>query len=164
MTALVLIGAILAAPVLFLTILRVNATLVFLSLCLGVVLVQFVGEEAANTVGIFMSDGRTNLSLVSLFLLFLPAGFTTVFMIRTVRGRFKQFLNFLISLSVASLILLLAEPYLADSLHASLVATPVWDYLQKLQVLVVALGAIFSLLFLWLQRPKHHEDGKKHHK
>ncbi len=163
MTPLVLTGAILAAPVLLLTVLRVNAMMVFLSLCLGVVLVQFVGEEAASTVGIIASDGSTNPSLVSLFLLFAPAVFTTVFMIRTVHGKFKQLLNFLISIAVGSLVLLLAEPLLAAELQSSITATPVWDYMQKLQTLVVSLGAIFSLLFLWLQRPSHgHEEGKKH--
>ena len=161
---LVLIGAILAAPVLLLTVMRINAMLVFLSLCLGVVLVKFVGGEAASTIGILNSYGKSNESLVSLVLLFLPALLTTVFMIKSVRGRSKQFVNFLIALAVSSLVLLLAEPYLADNLHGALVATPVWDYLQKLQVLVVALGAIFCLLYLWMQRPKHHAEEHGKHK
>lgn len=162
MTALVLIGAILAAPVLLLTIFRINAMLVFLSLCLGTVLVQYVGPEAASTVGIMTSYGTTNESIVNLFLLFLPAVLTTVFMIRTVRGKLKIFLNFLIALSVSCLVLFQAEPYLPSNLQSALITTPIWFYMQKLQVLVIALGAIFSLLFLWLQRPKHHDDGGHH--
>lgn len=164
MTPLVVIGVIAAAPVIALTVLRVNATLVFLSLCLGAVLVQFVGPEAASTVGILMSDGTTNQSLISLFLLFTPAVLTTIFMIRTVKGHTKQILNFLISIAVGSLVMLLAEPQLSDGIRGTLAATPIWFYLQKLQVLIITLGAIFSLLFLWLQRPKHHADDGKHHK
>ncbi len=154
----------LAAPVFLLTILRVNAMMVFLSLCLGVVLVQFVGGEATSTVGILASDGRTNPSMVTLVLTFLPAVLTTVFMIRSVKGHLKQFLNFLIAIAVGFLVALLAEPLLATSLREAIATTPVWNYVQKLQVLVIALGAIFSLLYLWLQRPKHHAEEGKHHK
>jgi len=164
MTPLVIIGVIAAAPVFVLTFLRVNAMLVFLSLCLGSVLVQFVGEEAANTIGIMMSDGTTNHQLVSLFLQFTPAVLTTVFMIRTVKGKTKQFLNFLISIAVGSLIMLLAEPLLPGNLQSALTDSEVWLYLQKLQVLIITLGAIFSLLFLWMQRPKAHKEEKGHHK
>ena len=165
MTPLVLISALLAVPVLLLTVLRANAMLVFLSLCLGVVLVRFVGDEAAATIGIIMSDGTTSEAAVSLFLLFLPAVLTTVFMIRSVKGHFKQFLNFLIAIAVGFLVALLAVPLLDVDLQLAVESTPVWQYVAKLQVLVIALGAIFSLLYLWLQRPKHHaDDGKKHHK
>lgn len=163
MTPLVLISLLLAAPVLAIAILRVNAMMVFLSLCLGVVLVQFVGVEAASTIGILASDGRTNYSMVALFLTFAPAVLTTVFMARTVRGTLKQFLNFLIAIAVGTLVALLAEPLLATSAREAIATTIVWDYVQKLQTLVIALGAVFSLLFLWLQRPKHHsEESTKH--
>ncbi|MGH8465742.1 MAG: hypothetical protein ACRER5_16485, partial [Pseudomonas sp.] len=55
-----LIIVIAVAPALLLTVLRVNAVLVFLSLCLGQVLVQFVGPEAVKTVGILAAGtGQT---------------------------------------------------------------------------------------------------------
>jgi hypothetical protein len=164
MTPLVLIAAILAAPVLLLNILRVNAMMVFLSLCLGVVLVRFVSDDAASTVGILaLGTGHSNQALISLCLLFAPAVLTTVFMIGTVRNKLKQLLNFFLSIAVASLVVLLAEPYLSPALHATLVATPIWDYLQKLQTLVVTIGGLITLLLLWMQRTKQHaEEGKKH--
>ncbi len=165
MTPLVLISVLLAGPALLLALLRVNAMMVFLSLCLGVVLVQYVGPEAASTIGILASDGRTSQTAVALFLILTPAACTTVLMIRTVRGKFKLFMNFLIAIAVGVLVALLVEPLLAPEVQASIVTTPVWQYLQKLQTLVIALGAIFSLFFLWLQRPKGHGDdggGKRH--
>lgn len=163
MTPLVVIGVIAAVPIVLLTVLRVNAMLVFLSLCLGSVLVQFVGDDAANTIGIIMSDGTTSTQAVSLFLQFTPAVLTTVCMIRTVKGKTKQMLNFLISIAVGSLIMLLAEPLLPANLQSALVDSQVWLYLQKLQVLIITLGAIFSLFFLWLQRPRGGKE-EKHHK
>jgi hypothetical protein len=167
MTPLVVISALLAAPVAVLTVLRVNAMMVFLSLCLGTVLLRFVGQEANSTVGILTSYGTTNETAVSAFLLFLPAAVTTFFMVRTVKTKFKQLLNFLIAIAVGCLVALLVEPMLPSALRSGIATTEVWHYVQKLQVLVIALGAIFSLLFLWVQKPKHHGEEAhhgKHHK
>jgi len=167
MTPLIVISALLAVPVLLLTVLRINAMLVFLSLCLGVTLTKFVGEEAGMTVGILTSYGNSNDGLVTIFLTFLPAILTAVFMIKSVRGKFnlKQILNFLIAIAVGALVASLAEPLLGAELRAGIETTAVWSYLQKLEVLVITLGAIFSLLYLWLQRPRHHEEAHgKHHK
>jgi hypothetical protein len=160
MTPIGLVIILIAAPVLVLTVLRINATLVFLSLCLGAVLVQFVGDEAANTIGILASDGSTNLELVSLGLLLLPAVFTAVVMIRTVKGNLKLAINLLPAISVGVLGLLLAEPLFSDGLRASIEATDAWLMITKLQTVVVGVSAIISLFFLWLQRPKHHKEEK----
>lgn len=151
-----------AAPVLLLTVLRVNAAMVFLSLCLGQVLVQFVGPEAANTVGIIASDGRTNPPMVSLALLLLPAIFTTLIMARTVKGKFKLIFNVLPAISVGILGLLLAEPHLSEGLQGSIESTDAWYLVTKLQTFVVGVSAILALFFLWLQRPKAHKDDKHH--
>lgn len=162
MTPDVLVLALVIAPVLALTVLRVNATLVFLSLCLGQVLVQFVGGEAASTVGIIASDGRTNPQLVALGLLLVPAVFTSLVMARTVKGHLKLALNILPAISVGVLGLLLAEPLFTPGLRGTIEATDAWYVLTKLQTLIIGASAIVSLFFLWLQRPKHHHDDKHH--
>lgn len=163
MTPLVLIAAILAVPVLLINILRINAMMVFLSLCLGVVLVKFVGTEASDTVGILaMGTGKSNPSLISLVLLYAPAVITSVFMIRSVKSPLKRLLNFFMSFAVSALIVLLAEPYLSASLHTTLTDSVIWTYLEKLETGLITLGAIITLVLLWLQRPKHHDEGKKH--
>jgi uncharacterized protein (DUF486 family) len=165
MMPLVLISALVAVPVILITVLRINAMMVFLSLCLGVVLLRFVGDEAASTIGILTSYGSTNYTLVTIFLQFLPVVLTALFMVRTVRGHLKLMLNFFIAIAVGFLVALLAEPLLGPETRIGIEMTPVWFYIQKLQVLVISLGAIFSLLYLWLQRPKSHEEHHgKHHK
>ncbi len=138
--------------------------MVFLSLCLGQVLVQFVGPEAASTVGIIASDGRTNPSLVSLGLLVIPAIFTTLFMVRTVKGNARLALNLLPAISVGFLGLLLAEPLFAASMQASIESSAAWDLVQGLQTLAVGASAIISLFFLWLQRPKSGGGKEEKHK
>jgi hypothetical protein len=162
MTPTGLVILLIAAPVFLLTVLRVNAAMVFLSLCLGQVLVTFVGTDAASTVGILASDGSTNPSVVSLCLLLIPAVFTTLIMMRTIKGKFKLILNVLPAISVGVLMLLLVEPLLSPGLQAAVESTDAWYLITKLQAFVVGVSAIISIFFLWLQRPKHHKEDKHH--
>lgn len=165
MTPTGIIIVLVAAPALALTVLRVNAVLVFLSLCLGQVLVQFAGPEAIKTVGILAGGtGWTSPSIVSLALLFLPAIFTTIIMVGTVKGHAKLMFNILPAVSVGILSLLLAVPLLSTSMRLSIEMAPVWGLVQGLQPLAIGLSAIISILFLWLQRPKSAPKEDKHHK
>lgn len=159
--------AIVAVPVVVLTVLRINATLVFLSLCLGQILVMFVSGDMASTIGILAAgSGKTSPMVVSLALLVVPAALTAFFMIGTMKTPFKRMLNVLPSLSVGALGLLLAVPLFAPGLRASVESTAVWHEVQGLQTIIIGVSAIVCLFFLWLQRPKHksgdEEKGKKH--
>jgi hypothetical protein len=161
--AFVLIG-IVAAPVIILTLLRVNAAIIFLSLCLGDVLLRFVGDEAANTVGIIASNGSTDPALVSIGLILLPAIFTTLIMMRTVKGHLKLALNIVPAISVGVLGLLLLEPFFADGLRAAVEGSEAWYLITKLQTIVISASAILSVFFLWLQRPKAAAAKEEKHK
>jgi hypothetical protein len=165
MTPTALAIVIIAAPIVVLTALRVNAALVFLSLCLGQVLVEFVGNDVASTIGILATNGATSPSLVSLGLLIIPAALTALFMARTVKGSLKLALNVLPAISVGVLGFLLMEPHFSPGLRGGIEAAPLWDMVKGLQVIAVGASAIISLFFLWLQRPKkHHDKEEKHHK
>jgi hypothetical protein len=162
MSPIVLISAVAAAPVLLLLVLRVNAAIVFLSLCLGSVLVRFAGNDAGSFVNLFSASHAASGYGISLALLLVPAVFTALVMIGTVRGTVRLVLNLLPALSVGLLTVLLAEPLFSPGLRGSIASTSVWNHVQQAQVLVVTLGGIISLLFLWLQRPRHPHD--KHHR
>src|SRR4051812_3807764 len=98
MTPQMTLAAIVLLPVIGLLVLRVNAALVFLSLCLGDVLVQFVASDA-NQFITFLSTSRAGSQIhtsddwLKLGLLLLPVILTAVFMIRTVRGPGRLLLN-----------------------------------------------------------------------
>ena len=166
MTPTALVIGLIAAPALALIVLRVNAVMVFLSLCLGQVLVLFVGGDASEVVGILAAGtGRSNPRIISLGLLLLPAIFTTLIMMRTIKGNFKMILNALPALAVGVLGFLLVKPLFTDAMQASIEATDAWYWVTKLQTIIVGASAILSIFFLWLQRPKHHhEEHGKHHK
>lgn len=160
----VILGAIIAVPVLILMLLRVNATLVFLSLCLGNVLTQFVAPDANDFVNTFSSNIPQNVdtgsNTIKIILLLLPVVLTAIFMIKTVRGHGKLLLNVLPAVGVGLLGGLLIVPLLPGGVSHDIVHSPLWSQVQKTQDLIVGMTALVCLLVLWLQRPKTGAEGK----
>ncbi|HEY5442006.1 MAG TPA: hypothetical protein VIJ68_00535 [Candidatus Saccharimonadales bacterium] len=162
----VTLAAVVLAPVAVLLLLRVNAALVFLSLCLGDVLVQFVAKDTtefltlhANQVSQITNSGNNNIKLI---LLLLPVVLTAVFMIRTVRGNGRLLLNILPAAGVGLLGALLVVPLLPPGLAHNVVGSTLWNQVTRAQDLIVGASALVCLFVLWLQRPK--TGGAKHGK
>ncbi len=167
MSALIILVVLLAAPIIVLTFLRINAAQIFLSLCLGNILVEFIGQDAAkiltsasaNTYGSEPSLGYLNLAL-----LLLPVVATGLIMIHSVRGGAKVAFNILPAVGVSLLGALLAVPLLPGGLTGSILELPLWRELENLQTLILSISAMLSLLFMWMQRPKHGAGDDKHGK
>ena len=160
------LGAIILLPIIFLMVMRVNATLVFLSLCLGTVLVQFVATDAEELIGLLTSPGaaapfNADDNVLKLVLLLLPVVLTAIFMIRTVQGNGKLLLNLLPAVGVGLLGALLVVPLLPPGLSHNIVDSDLWAQVTKAQNLIVGTSALVCLLVLWMQRPK--TGGHKHH-
>lgn len=154
-------------PIVVLMVLRINAALVFLSLCLGNVLVQFVAPDANSFLQLFsahVSKVDTGNDTVKLVLLLLPVALTAIFMIRTVQGYAKLALNLLPAAGVGLLGALLVVPLLPGGVSNDIVTSSLWKELQQAQNLIVGVSALMCLLALWLQRPKtgHHDKHAKH--
>lgn len=168
MTPEVTLALIVFLPVAFILFFRINAALVFLSLCLGYILMQFVAPDANSFFELFNAkipeNNDQSSDIVKLVLLLLPAVLTSIFMIRTVIGTAKQFLNVLPALGVGLLGALLVVPLLPPGLSHNIVDSELWDQLLKAQNLIVGASALSCLLVLWVQRPKTGEGkhGKKH--
>lgn len=152
----------LAGPVALLTILRINAAMVFLSLCLGSVLVHFVAGNGSNSVLSLMSAELTsqNSSLLQLFVLFLPAVLTCVFMLFSVQGQLKVLLNILPALGVGLLTVLLAVPMLPGKMPYQIQSVGLWQQITEWQPLLVTAFAGISLFFAWSMR-RHHTSHKE---
>ena len=162
----IILGAIVLAPVALLLLLRINAALVFLSLCLGDVLVQFVAPDANSFVALFaahvpkgVDTGNDNIKLL---LLLLPVVLTAIFMIRTVRGYGRLALNLLPAAGVGLLGGLLVVPLLPAGTSDTIINSSLWSQVLRAQDLIVGSSALVCLLVLWLQRPKTgaHKRGK----
>jgi hypothetical protein len=159
------LSAIVLIPVLALMVLRINAALVFLSLCLGDVLVQFVAKDTTEFLTLHsnkLPQASTAGNSIKLILLLLPVVLTAIFMIRTVSGRGKLFLNLLPAAGVGLLGALLVVPLLPPGLAHNVVGSSLWTQANHAQDLIVGGSAVICLFVLWLQRPKagHSKQGK----
>lgn len=160
------LALIVLVPVVLLMVLRINATLVFLSLCLGSVLVQFVAPDANTFFQLFSAHVPKDLDngndTVKLILLLLPVVLTSIFMIRTVSGKTKLLLNLIPAIGVGLLGALLVVPLLPPGLSHDIVHSSLWHEVQQAQNLIVGTSALACLFVLWLQRPQTGKHGKKH--
>lgn len=162
-----ILAAVVLIPVVVLMALRINATLVFLSLCLGNVLVQFVAPDANTFFQLFSAKVPAGIDTgndtIKIILLLLPVVLTSIFMIRTVRGKTRLLLNVLPAAGVGLLGALLVVPLLPPGLSHNIVDSSLWEQVLKAQNLIVGTSAIACLLVLWLQRPQAgSKHGKKH--
>jgi len=154
----------LALPAIVFTVLRVNGSMVFLSVALGAVLVQYVASEA-NTLLHLMSAhvSPVSTSTLQLILLLAPAAVTSVVTVFSAHGRLKTVLNFFPSAAAGALAVLLAVPLLTPGLRYAFEGQTAWHYLSNAEALVVGIGAAVSLFFLWTQRAsfKQHDKRKR---
>ena len=148
----------LVAPPLVFTLLRINAVLVFLSLCLGDVLVKYVASDANSLLTLFAPGISSKVtSFIQVVVLCLPVVLTSVFMVLSVHGRWRTITNILPALGVGFLGVLLVVPLLPAELRANVQHGHVWPEIVKLQSLIVGASAVVSILFLWTQRTSKHE-------
>jgi hypothetical protein len=165
MTPLMLFGLLVLVPVIVAMLLRVNAAVLFMSLCVGEVLVQYVASDTGSFVSTFAGhSGNVSESTIKLALLLAPPVFTAIFMFHSVRGSVKLAFNVLPAIGAGLLTALLVKPLLSSAFQKTLERSSLWHQFSQAQTLVVSASALFSLLFLWLQRhgSNEHGHGSKH--
>lgn len=155
----------LVIPLVVLTVLRINAAMVFLSLCLGYVLVTFVANDADSLISFLAPDANSvSASTLRLGMLLTPVVLTSLFMLFSMHGRVKVALNALPAAGVSILGLLLAVPLFTPGLRYAIESQSLWQQISKAQAMIVSISAFISLIFLWVQR-RHAEktDHRRHH-
>jgi hypothetical protein len=151
----------LAVPLIVLTVLRINAAMVFLSLCLGYVLVQFVANDADSLISFVAPNADSvSASTLRLGMLFTPVVLTCIFMVFSIHGRIRVALNALPAAGVSILGLLLAVPLLTPGLRHAIRTQALWQQISQAQAMAVGISAFISLIFLWAQR--HHSQRSEH--
>lgn len=147
-------------PLIVITVLRINAAMVFLSVCLGYVLVELVAKDANSLIS-FLAPKTGSLSQTTwqLAMLLIPVILTSVILIFSIKGRIRVLLNILPAAATSVLLIMLIVPLCTPGLRYAVQSEPLWHYLSEAQAMVVGLGAFISLLFLWTQR-RSSEKGK----
>lgn len=155
----------LAVPALVLVVLRANAAMVFLSLCLGAVLVDHVVPSAYEIMTIASrSAGEVSKSTLALILLLAPAVVTSMVTMLSIHGRARTVVNILPAIASSMLAVLLCISVLPKHMATQLQQASSWHMLANAEALVVGCGALISLFFLWSQRRNFQQHDKRHHR
>ncbi|HTH72384.1 MAG TPA: hypothetical protein VL737_03435 [Candidatus Pristimantibacillus sp.] len=154
----------LVLPALLFVVVRANAAMVFLSACLGAVLVEHVANEANTMMGLFSPKPHPlSQSSLEMILLFVPAIVTTIVTALSVHGKLRVMLNIVPAAGASMLLVLLAVPLLPRGLMFNLESQSAWRVLWNSEALVIGAGAVVSLFFLWSQRRNFRQHDKKKH-
>jgi len=129
--------------------------------------VQFISKDTDSLIGFVNTQSiqavKVDNPTMKLILLLLPTALTTLFMIGTIKGKFRMILNLVPAAGVGILLALLGVPLLPAGLSHSVMSSALWQDGQKVQNIIVGVTAITSLIALWLERPKAgHTVHKKH--
>lgn len=164
MTSLIVLGALALLPVILIVVLRVNAAIAFMSLCLGSVLVTYTaGDTVSIASGLSSNPGDETTRWVSLVLLIVPFILAALFTRKNVHGGGRHVLNFIPALATGVLLALLVTPLLGGGLQQNVQGNELWRTFSNLQTAVLLGGAFFSLLFLLITH-RHHGSEEKHAK
>jgi hypothetical protein len=147
-------------PVVLLILLRTNASVVFLSLCAGALLVQFVGNDAGLVGSAIGNNSDTMNQYFQVALLLLPAVLSAIILTKSMRGP-KGVLNIIPAVAVGLVGVLLAVPLLPYTPRHAISSVSLWSLLDNNKQLVVVGSVVVSLVILWFAHPRSHK--KRHH-
>lgn len=148
----IMLIAALLVPIVVLVLFRINAAMVFFSLCLGYVLVQFVANDADSLISFVAPDAESvSASTLKLAMLFLPPALTMFFMSFSVHGHGRMLLNILPAAAVSTLGLLLAVPLFTPGLRHAIQGQNIWPEFHDAQAMIIGAGALICMVFLLAQ-------------
>lgn len=148
-------------PVVLILVLRSNGPVIFLSLCVGAVLVRFVGSDAGLLGSALGNNAKAASSYSQLGLLLVPPVLSLFFLRHSIRGT-KIVFNILPAIAVGLVGVLLAVPLLPGGVQHNMTGSNGWSLLVHQQEIVVIASSLVCLIVLWLA--PHRDTDKKHHK
>ena len=162
MSAMLLFIIALALPIVLLYLFRIDAAIIYLTLCLGYVLVQFISSNAISLLtAIYPNAGQLGYSTIKIILLLTPSILTMVFMFHSIGGP-KRLFNVLPSIAVGLLLILLLQPLLPGGINHTILASNYWTQYQKFETFIIGGGSLFCLALVWTNRkPKHAKSHAK---
>lgn len=161
MSALVIMGLIVAVPFLLGVLLRVNAIFLFVSVAGGNLLVSQFGDDASLLIGSFVR-GADSMVVSRLLLQFFPVLLMLLFARRTV-GKGAVVLH-VVPLLLASLTLgVFALSLVPTAMNSAVYESVAGAQIRQAQSAVIGVTVVSQLLLIWsTHRPEHH--NKRHHK
>lgn len=146
--------------------LKVNAAVMYMSLCVGQVLVQYIANDTVTVVTSTSSRvSAANVSSIKLVLLLLPVVATAIFMFHSVYGK-SWVLNLLPAIGSGLLAAIFVKPLLSTSFQRTLNNSTIWHQIIQSQTAIIAIGSFVALFYLWSEsrgRRSHRSHSTEHH-
>jgi hypothetical protein len=162
----IILIAIIAVPALLLFWYQINASIIFLSLCLGYVLMQFVSPDAHELLALFSAHVARGIDAGNIWpriiLLLLPPLLTSLSLTKSVKGN-KKYLNILPGLGVGLLLAMILSPIFPFHLANNIIKSELWLELKKHQAIIVGLSGLVSVIMIWMDH-SHLASNKASHK
>jgi cytochrome bd-type quinol oxidase subunit 2 len=156
------LAALLFAPFVLTFLLKSNAALSFLALCVGFVLsTSVIGDLKQLLSEINLTATESTLALI---ILIAPTLVTLLLTRKSSAHKVTFWLQLVAALAVGGLLALLAGPVISDSSSLDISSSTYFKDLQSAQTAIVGIGATFSLLLVWSTHLKHPKLKKKHKK
>ncbi len=159
MIPLIVLGALVALPVLLALILRVNALFVFLSIGAGYFL-QFALSDDVDLAFATVIRGSNSIVVARLVLLFLPL-LLTLFLTRKSQG--KSLILQIVPLIFSALLLVtITLPLLPPGTEGAIYDTPYGNNLRQAGDLIMSVAVVSNLVLLWMLHKPAKSHGKHH--
>jgi|SRR4029079_6613849 hypothetical protein len=152
------LAVIILVPVALTFLLKSNAALAFLTLCVGFVLSTSVIGDLKNLLS--QINLSTTSSTLGLVLLAAPPLITLILTRHANTKGLMRWLQLAASLCVGGLLALSIGPILNISSQLDVTKATYWEELTKIQSGIIGIGSLLSLFLVWTGNLKPH--GKKH--
>ena len=143
----ILLGVMILGPLVLTFLLKSNAALGFLVLCVGFVLSTSVIGDLKHLLS--QLNLSTTSSTIGIILLIVPLVLTLLLTRRSAGKGFKFWLQLAAALCGGGLLALSVGPVLGSSSQFNVTTSSFWTNLQKIQSEIIGIGALISLLLIW---------------
>lgn len=159
MLPLIIIGSIVAVPILLALVFRVNALYLYFSICVGYFLQSTLSDDVDLALATLIR-GSDSMVIARLTLLALPI-LITIFVLRKTQG--KSFVFQFVPLILSGLfVAVLALPLLPTTIEQNIYASQFGEGIRRSQDLIVAAASVSNLALAFILF-KHKQPHGKHH-
>ncbi len=159
MNPLVILGLLIGIPIALGLLLRVSAMLVFLSLVVGQLFVQFLADDVEFAIRAFVKGDAYS----ALVLLLAPVAITLLVARKSVPAS-KLLINIPFLIMTGLTVAVLAIPLLPNHIEAQIYTTKTGNALRQTQDDIIGITGLLNLAFVWFtyRSKSHGHHGKRH--
>jgi hypothetical protein len=149
MEPLILIGVLTIVPLLVIVVLRANAMLVFMSLCMGYTLANIAYYDINSLFASFSPNaGSLQLSWIKVLLVCVPIILSILFTAKSIRGSSKQFANFFLAIATSVVFGIIIKQFLPAQWQRTIETEPLWVHINALETIAFITGAVACLIMM----------------